>query len=171
MTHEADVDFSAEISDDELKEYKTLCTRAHVYNSILEQSNASEKTPCTSKKDSRHKYHLKCKEHYLAGPTWVKVNDACTQCVLFTPSPLPSRRLPIVKQVLNYCFYLRSDPTYHHQSSDRDVAIDIMNHWIRCNVYTITLQNIVIRTANLLKTYKHLKDYPKQKKANAGSKY
>ena len=33
-----------------------------------------------------------------------------------------------------------------------------------CNVYTIWLSSIVTRVENLLKTYKHLKEHPKQKK-------
>ena len=164
---ESEVDFSTQISDVDLQEYNTLCTRSNVYTSILEQinDNASNKTPHTAKKDSRHKHHLKCKEHYLSGPNWVKENDGCANCILFSPSPLPNRRLPTIKQVLCYYFYLCLIPTYHHHSPDRDSAIDVMNHWIMCNVYTIALSNIVIRVKTLLSTYKHLKEYPKQKKA------
>ena len=46
---ESEVDFNTQISDVDLQEYNTLCTRSNVYTSILEQinDNASNKTPHT----------------------------------------------------------------------------------------------------------------------------
>ena len=129
---------SNEINGDELKEYITLCTRAGTYQVNTEQessgSNTTHSTPIASKKDFRHKHFLKCKNHCLAAPKWTKDNDECANCILFNSSPLPKRRLPTVKDVICYYFYLRTTPAYHHQAADQDTTTDIMNHWISCNV-------------------------------------
>ena len=159
---------SNEINGDELKENITLCTRAGTYQVNTEQessgSNTTHSTPIASKKDFRHVHFLKCKNHCLAAPKWTKDNDECANCILFNSSPLPNRRLSTVKDVICYYFYLHATPAYHHQAADQDTATDIMNHWISCNVYTISLKSIVKRVSTLRTRYIYLKEYPKLKK-------
>ena len=61
---------------------------------------------------------------------------------------------------MNYYFYLKS---VDKGSVENNVTLDLINHWVHCNVYTQsrkTMQRIMV----ILKKYKYLREYPKNKK-------
>ena len=147
--------------DEEMEEeYSVLCTRRNTYQ--IKQEN-KQMTTSSAKKDIRYQYHLKCMEHQSV-KIWSKVNDDCGKCVVFEPAPLPNGKLPTLHSVLCYYFYLRAESDYVQKSVNLDVAIDLMIHWIKYDVYTKTRINIKLQLEGELKTYKYLKDYPQKKK-------
>ena len=77
--------------------------------------------------------NLRCIQHQK-GNIWTSDNEKCANCIVFEPDILLNGKLPKLQSVLSYYFYLRSSPDYYEKSVD-DVSLDIMNHWISCNVY------------------------------------
>ena len=78
-----------------------------------------------------------------------------------SPAVLPNGRLPTLKRVIEYFYYLRS---LDSSSVEYNVTFDLINHWIKCNVYTQTRKSVQSRLTAYFDKLKYLKDYPKNKK-------
>ena len=62
---------------------------------------------------------------------------------------------------MNYYFYLKS---VNKGSVENNVTLDLINHWVNCNVYTQSRKTIQQRLMVILKKYKYLREYSKNKK-------
>ena len=127
----------------------------------LTSGNASNPSNSKREREIRHKNFLKCKiYHSTNAKQWLKENENCENCLIFEPQRFPNRRLPTLDGVMNYYFYLKS---VDKGSVENNVTLDLINHWVHCNVYTQsrkTMQRIMV----ILKKYKYLREYPKNKK-------
>ena len=63
-------------------------------------------------------------------------------------------------------FYLDAlpDGNFDNKNVIPNVAADVMNHWISCNVYTITRKSITNKLEKLVITYNNLRKVPLKKK-------
>ena len=59
---------------------------------------------------------------------------------------------------------MRTNPDYYKKSVDNDVSLDMMNHWISCNVYPQSQKWVQKQLNYHLLKFKYLKNYPKMKK-------
>ena len=85
--------------------------------------------------------------------------------VLFEPSPqLPNGKLPLLSQVISFALHALQVDTGHRDTVHRNVTLDLMNHWIFCNVYTRTYTTVKKKIEDYLKEYNALKNYPKVKR-------
>ena len=141
------------------REYKTLQTRAKVYHLKIE--NEAEISPSTSKtkRVNHQQYFLKCYNHHTV-KTWSAENN-CSNYILFQPAVLPNGRLPTLKRVIEYFYYLGS---LDSSSVEYNGTLDLINHWIKCNIYTQTRKSVQSRLTAYFDKLKYLKDYPKNKK-------
>ena len=109
----------------------------------------------------RHKNFLKCEiDHFINAKQWLKENESCENCLIFQPQRFLNGGLPTLHGVMNDYFYLKS---VDKGSVENNVTLDLINHWVHCNVYTQsrkTMQRIMV----ILKKYKYLREYPKNKK-------
>ena len=75
---------------------------------------------------------------------------------------LPNDRLPTNRHVLAYYF------TINHVragfSNSENVCLDVMLHWVSCNVYTVTSKNVQTKLDGIIKSYRDLKKVPKAKR-------
>ena len=62
---------------------------------------------------------------------------------------------------MNYYFYLKS---VNKGSVENNVTLDLINHWVNCNVYKQSRKTIQQRLMVILKKYKYLREYSKNKK-------
>ena len=62
---------------------------------------------------------------------------------------------------MNYYFHLKS---VNKGSVENNVTLDLINHWVNCNVYTQSRKTIKQRLMVILKKYKYLREYSKNKK-------
>ena len=62
---------------------------------------------------------------------------------------------------MNYYFYLRS---VDKGSVENNVTLGLINQQVNCNVYTRSEKTIQQRLMVILKKYKYLREYPKDKK-------
>ena len=88
-------------------------------------------------------------------------NENSENCLIFEPQRFPNGRLPTLHGVMNYYFYLKS---VNKGSVENNVTLDLINHWVNCNVYTQSRKTIPQRLMVILKKYKYFREYPKNKK-------
>ena len=92
----------------------------------------------------------------------------CETCfVLPIQEYLPNGRLPTAEQVLGYLFFQNEQNKQFGilgRSCVRDVAGDLLCHWINCNVYTKTIKAVIEDLTTLDENFKTKKRYPKVKK-------
>ena len=120
----------AKADDADIEEYNTLNARAHAYEIKFNQ----KQTTSSGKKVFHNQYNLRCIEHQK-GNVWTRDNEKYANCIVFESDIFPNKKLPTIQSVLSYYFYSRTNPDYYEKSVDNDVSLDIMNHWISCNVY------------------------------------
>ena len=150
-------------TDEEKQEQHILITRASVFLRPIEEKNYS----AAPKSCWRNINYIKCKNHCMDGvDTWTKQNSECEHCMLF---PLSSQ-LPTAWEVLSYYLTKKSEvgttggmykdvPLYQ-------TAMEIMMHWVFCNVYTITACTAKKHLKQLFDNYRSLKNYPKKKRGD-----
>ena len=130
---------------EEEKEYHLLVTRANSHRKL-----SDIETTLTSKSKRKTNYlsrFLSCVEHKT-------VDRKCPNCLVFpVQGALPNGKLPSGKQVLGYLFYTNSQETGQRQNNIHNVAADVMNHWIACNVYTVTYINVKSKLEKIMDTY------------------
>ena len=103
---------------------------------------------------------MKCKIHHsINAKQWLKENENCENCFTVEPQRFPNGRLPTLHGVMNYYFYLKS---VDKGSVENNVTLDLINHWVNCNVYTQSRKTIQQRLMVILKKY--FKETRKNKK-------
>ena len=108
----------------------------------------------------RHKNFLKCKiHHFINAKQWLKENESCENCLIFQPQRFLNGGLPTLHGVMNDYFYLKS---VDKGSVENNVTLDLINHWVNCNVYTQSRKTIQQRLLVILKKYKYFREYPKK---------
>ena len=108
---------------------------------------------------------------YISSGKHKKADKSCNDCIVFPlQDKLPNGLLPTGKQVLGYLFYTytqnhgpQQDENPHH------VVADIMNHWIACNIYTVTYKSVREKLEKMSTTYTTLKKHPAKKKGETFS--
>ena len=144
------------VNDDDNDEFHMLITRSNQHKRSSEKNQSSSSGTTTSvKRRKSNVLFIMCKEHAKSDKKWTVTNDQCDICIKFQNSTqLPNGRLPLLKQVI--CFTLEADMN--------EVVMDLMLHWINCNVSTQSRKTI----AEKLKKYKQelsdLQRYPKTKR-------
>ena len=147
------------------EEFKLLKTRANTYEvkiGFTEITSGNASNPSNSKREMRHKNFLTCNIHHsINAKQWLKENENCENCLIFQPQRFPNGRLPTLHGVMNYYFHLKS---VNKGSVENNVTLDLINHWVNCNVYTQSRKTIKQRLMVILKKYKYLREYSKNKK-------
>ena len=120
----------------------------------------------TTKRDKQLVNQVTYKNMSRAANITKKTDKACTDCITFPiQEKLPNGRLPTVKQALGHLFYTNTQNAGEQQSQNlHNVAADIMNHWISCNIYTITHKSVREKLSKFVVTYEKLKKYAAAKK-------
>jgi hypothetical protein len=149
---------------EDVVEFNMLSTRAITYKIKVVQCPATESVSNSAKKATRFQYFLACINHHDKGKTWTTANDKYPECMVFEPSPLPNGKLPTLHSIICYRFYLRSSIDCDHKPVDHYLTLDVMNHWIKCNVYTKTRKRVQEQLQEHFAKFKYLRDYPKKKK-------
>ena len=86
-------------------------------------------------------------------------NENSENCLIFEPQRFPNGRLPTLHGVMNYYFHLKS---VDKGSVENNVTLDLINHWVNCNVYTQSRKTIQQSLMVILKKYKYFREYPKK---------
>ena len=72
--------------------------------------------------------------------------------------------------MLGYLFYTSTQNHGLQQAQNlHHVAADIMNHWIACNIYTVTHKSVREKLEKISTTYTTLKNYPAKRKSETFS--
>ena len=156
---------SVDISKEDEEEYNLLVTRA---NSHRKQLNVKTSTPTANRKTNFLVKYLLCANHKKR---LVDKNNRCTDCLVFpAQDALPNGKLPTGNQVLGYLFYTNYQDNGRQQNNIHNVAADLMYHWIKCNVYTVTHKNVKSKLEQMLNIYSNLKKIPMNKRGVSYSK-
>ena len=135
-------------SVDEINEYDALITRNSSHSRILDEEK--QKT-AVIRKSERGKKFIPCNIHVNNKQVFM----SCSDCLII-PSEftLPNGKLPSNGQVLAYYFAVNQmNPA---QSNFDNVCLDIMIHWISCNVYTVSRRTVRTKLDELVKKYRDL---------------
>ena len=98
---------------------------------------------------------MKCSDHEST-KKWTSENENCSNCILFKPAVPPNGRLPTLKSVIEYFYHLRSVDSY---PVEYNVTLDLINHWVKYNVYTLIRKTVQSRLTTHLEKLKYLKNY------------
>lgn len=123
-------------------EYSFLITRAKFHERNINSDAAVPSQP--QRKTNLGKF-ISCSSHHSAA------DKICSQCIVF---PM-QESLPNGKQVFAYYFHLNCTEGGHYNLHNR--AVDVMNHWIACNVYTKNEKVVRKEIVKLFDTYNKLK--------------
>lgn len=150
------------MSKQDKKEYDILITRSRTYSKTLE-SKSSDKVKLKSL--LRHKTFLQCRDHHNIHNKWNQECDNCTNCIHFLHiDSFPNGKLPTGSQVMSYIQHLLQDDPGHQSSVIHNVSLDLILHWIYCNVYTIGYVNVKKKIEKLRSEYRYLKNVPTNKR-------
>ena len=141
-------------------EYNPLVTRSNFHQIIL----TDKEKPQVQQRTNYFTKYKSCGKHKNAG-------KSCDDCIVFpVQDKLPNGHLPTGKQVLGYFFYTSTQNHGLQQAQNHhNVAADIMNHWITCNIYTVTHKSVSEKLENKPTTYTTLKKHPDKKKGETSS--
>lgn len=149
----------------DIEEMELLVTRAGKYS---KQDICSTPTSNPKAKSSiRNSAFLKCKEHD-GSKTWSDQNTNCASCIKYISCEnLGNGTLPRGKDVLSFLLSLKRTNTGKTKSSEHECTMDLVLHWIYCNVYPLSIASVKRRINLMVETYNHLKKYPNKKKGDA----
>ena len=119
----------------DVNEYDALITRSNTAHT--RGTNPANSESAKSRKSDRcdGNHTIPCKEHRAIIGKQYQRN--CLECVHFSLLlHLPNGRLPNNEQVLSYYFSLNREKV--GVSVAEDICLDIILHWISCNIYTLT---------------------------------
>ena len=161
------------ITEEELKYYKELETRASRYSRDVDTSD----TPLQSSSRTlprRNNTYIKCREHDPKSKNdhWKPENAACPSCFIFNSSTtFPNGVLPthmsIIQLLLGYKeIKSKEGEVVRNVSGEWLVSVDIALHWIFCNVYPSTTVTIHKKVSKFWYDFKRLKNYPHAKKGD-----
>ena len=154
-------------TNDDIEEMEVLVTRASQYCRPTETCS----TPYQGKNKSsiRNSAYLKCKEHdYNSSKNWTEVNTACSSCLKYSTSSegLCNGVLPRGKDVLSYVLSLKRMNSGKKINNEHECAMDLVLHWIYCNVYPISIAATKKRIYAMVGIYENLKKHPQKKKGD-----
>ena len=139
------------------------CCRTYLKKTDSENGNLN-KIP--RKKSFRNNIFLHCKRHSTEfQDKWHIDIENCEKSInLSSNSELPNGKLPKKGSVLSVMLKgLREDPG-HKTSPLTNISLDLMLHWIYCNIYTQSYKTVRKKIEELHKEYKAIKDYAKKKR-------
>ena len=70
------------------------------------------------------------------------------------------------KDVLSYLLSLKRTNSGKKLNNEHECAMDLVLHWISCNVYPISVAAAKKRISTMFGTYQSLKKHPQKKKGN-----
>lgn len=153
-------------TDVDVEEMETLVTRASIYSRELGMSSSTS-NQMISKSSIRNSAFLKCKEH-MQSKNWTDINSACSNCLKYSVNceHLSNGILPRGKDVLSYLLSLKCSNSGKSVNSIHDCAMDLVLHWIYCNIYPISIAAVKKRIIVMFEKYNKLKRYPQKKKGH-----
>ena len=153
---------NSESNEDKI-EYEMMVTR-----SGLLYLNQVEEDPPTSKqnrKSSRRNHFILCKTHYSKANIWTSECNNCKDCVDFPVThELPNGKLPTLQQTIAYFLTCQDNDMCHEKNVTRNSCLDVMLHWVYCNVYTVTYKTVKKKLEDHLQTYHTLRKYDHNKR-------
>ena len=160
------------MEQEELDVYNTLVTRAKTY--FVQESSEPTQPTIPAKRSKRNTAYIKCSVHNpptKKNDTWAVENSNCASCTLFNPnSAFPNGVLPTRRAIIELLIHMKQNnigggakAAPAHWLISNDIAL----HWIFCNVYPRTPQNIKYDVDKLWSEYISLKDYVHAKKNTA----
>ena len=144
-------------------DYDNLITRCGIYKKMNVEEKSSSKA--SRKKSNRNNIFLQCKKHSIEfQDKWHIESESCEKCInLSINAELPNGRLPKKGHILSLILQsLRDDPG-HRTSPLTNISLDLMLHWIYCNIYTQSYKTVRKKIDELYKEYKAIKDYVKKR--------
>lgn len=148
----------------ENEEYDLLITRSGIHRRNANENHAADEKAKIKKSTNHLLKFLLCSEHKT-------LDKSCSNCLVFPiQESLPNGKLPTTKQVIGYLFHINNSNNGKQHNNIPGVALDIMLHWITCNVYTIAFPNVKHYIKKVLDTYTSLKKVPKIKRGETYSK-
>ena len=152
-----------------------LQTRAKSYNTspnLLQSPPTS--TANSSRASSRYNNYLKCITHCprsRKGDRWLKENDSCNSCVTFNSgfSEFSNGKLPRNKDIIERLIYIKSQRSGKKDKRgqidcEREVALDVCLHWIYCNVYPLSVEQVTRKLQSLYSSYSYIRYYDDSRK-------
>ena len=151
--------FEEEIWKEEMSEYDALITRSKIHSRVCHEEKQEISSTSKSRKSPRRKYAIHCMQHDKQAH--VPLN--CSDCVAISMElSLPNGRLPTNGQVLAYSFTINQK--HPGVNNFENICLDVMLHWISCNVYTITKKAVRKKLDELVKSFRDLQKIPKAKR-------
>ena len=142
---------------------KLVITRCRIYLKKTDFKN-SNSNKITRKKSCRNNIFLQCKKHSTEfQDKWHIDSENCEKCInLSSNSELQNWKLPQEGNVLLVMLKsLREDPG-HKTSPLTNMSLDLMLHWIYCNIYIQIYKTVRKKNEELYKEYKLTKNYIKR---------
>ena len=128
--------FEEEIWKEEISEYDALITRSKMHSRVCHEEKQEISSTSKSCKSPRRIYAIHA-IHCMQHDKQAHVPLNCSDCVAISMElSLPNGRLPTNGQVLAYSFTINQK--HPGVNTFENICLDVMLHWISCNVYTIT---------------------------------
>lgn len=147
-------------------EFDFLVTRAQFHQRSAPEIHSEKSGPSRKVVNYLTKF-VSCSRHKNCETP----DRSCETCVVLpSQDRLPNGKLPTTEQVLGYLYYQNEQNRQMGvlgASCVREVAGDLLCHWINCNIYTKTLKAVMEDIEALDKKFKTLKRYPKTKKTES----
>lgn len=145
------------------EEMQILVTRAGRYPKecpLEDTPSCSTPTSTKEKSSPRNSSFFKCKEHYTGkSKSWTDINKSCAKCVNYSKAYLnfPNGILPRGKEVLSYLLTLKHNNTGKRINNEHECAMDLVLHWIFCNVYPVSVAAVKKHISTMFFDYNKLK--------------
>ena len=150
-------------TNEEQQEYELLVTRLNLHQKSKENQEKGSASTQIRKTTYLTKW-LSCCSHMK------HAEKSCSECfILPVQDHLPNGKLPTGEQVLGYLFFVSEQMRQSGKLGNsvvRDVAGDLLNHWINCNIYTQTPKSVTEKLQTLADRFKKLKKYPANKRTD-----
>ena len=148
-------------------EYEMLVTRSGAY--LRQSVDLQNETGKQRGKSSRKSPCILCKNHYSKANTWILDCNNCVDFIDFPCTPeLPNGKLPTLQQTLADTLTCQDNDLGHKKKHTHNSSLDLMSHWIYCNIYTVSCVTVKKKLDERLVEYRALQKYDHKKR---GHKY